>query len=51
MDFDAIEELLSWHENCQPSILVKAEKVDWCAPLALLEQLLLDDVSGFLREK
>jgi hypothetical protein len=25
--------------------------LDWCAPLALLEQLLLDDLSGFLREK
>lgn len=40
-EFDPIEELIAWH----PSILelVKAEKVVWCAPLALLEQLLSDD--------
>ena len=44
-DFDPIEELIAWHQKCHPSILelVKAEQVSWCAPLALLEQLLSDD--------
>lgn len=44
-DFDPIEELIAWPQNCHPSILelVRQEKVAWCAPLALLEQLLSDD--------
>lgn len=44
-DFDPIEDLIAWHQNCHPSILelVRQEKAAWCAPLALLEQLLSDD--------